>query len=142
MLSNCILAGWLYDQRYPTSLPAPILFQIDPYSDDRDYNVNDGVDYSDLKNQTEKSYKQFIIQQMTSKSDPTSGRSHILTPLTQRTSSGFFVRQVMLPHRYCIFGTSDDDDLISTHISECNSFYKHCSIGMGSLNYDTLYHRA
>lgn len=117
-------------------------YHYDSYSDDRDNDVYYRVDLAYLKNQLNNNYKQFITYRMTSKSDPTSGRSQLLTPLTQRTSSGSFVRQVMLPHRYCIFGTSDDDDHISTHASECKSNYKHCSIGMGSLTYDTLYRRA
>lgn len=134
------ISEYFYNLLY--SAPSFYYFVYNSYDDGKDIEVYYGVDYSYFKNQTYNNYKINIIHQMTSYLDPTSSRSHSLTTLTQSASSGTFVRQVMLPHRYCIFGTSDDDDHIFTHTSECNSIYKHCSIGMRSLNYDTFYHRA
>lgn len=85
------------------------------------------------KKQTELDYKLYVLNQLTSNTDPTSVKSKLLTPLTQRASSGFFVRHVLLPHRYCIFGTLDDDDHEPTlYSSECKQDYMNCYAGWGN----------
>lgn len=85
------------------------------------------------KKQTESDYKLYVLNILTSNTDPTSVKSKLLTPLTQRASSGFFVRHVLLPHRYCIFGTSDDDDHQPyLYSSECKPDYMNCYAGWGN----------
>lgn len=126
-----ILALTFTDFNYNTSL-------------DEEYGpAYSGTSPKSFTEQTENHYKNSLLIKMTSYSDPTSAKSKTLTSLTQSTSSGTFVRQVLLPHRYCIFGTSDDDDHDSTHmICECNQNYKHGSCGMEYSDYDTTYRRA
>lgn len=91
--------------------------------------------YQDIFNRRKRQleYKLYVLNQLTSDHDPTSERSKLLTPLTQRASSGSFVRHVLLPHRYCIFGTSSDDDPDSTlYFSECKSDYMNCYAEWGN----------
>lgn len=102
-----------------------------------------GTSPTSFTEQTENHYKNSLLIKMTSYSDPTSAKSKTLTSLTQSTSSGTFVRLNLLPHRYCIYGTSDDDDHDSTNsVSECKPVYKHSSWEMEYVDYNTTYRRA
>lgn len=65
--------------------------------------------------------------------EPHSALSYCLTPLTtQGTSSGGLVRQIFLPHRYRVYGTSDDDPDHAISNSEFDYRFTNCSNGVSS----------
>lgn len=53
-----------------------------------------------------------------------------LTTLTQSASPGNFVRHILMPHRYCIFGSSDNDDKNSISDSELIIQITNCPNGV------------
>lgn len=108
-----------------------LFFDCSPKADD---DADDFVNQINLffrKSQTFQDYLFNVLSFLAS--DPTSGRSILLTPKARGTCSGLYVRRLLSPHRYCIFGSIDDEP-DSVTVSECKPDYMNCSYGLGKDN--------
>lgn len=108
-----------------------LFFDCSPKADD---DADDFVNQINLffrKSQTFQDYLFNVLSFLAS--DPTSGRSILLTPKARGTCSGLYVRRLLSPHRYCIFGSTDDEP-DSVTVSECKPDYMNCSYGLGKDN--------
>lgn len=99
-----------------------------PLADD---SADESINTQNLRFNKSQKYQDYLYNVLCKlTSDPTTGRSKSLTPKARGTCSGLYVRRLLSPHRYCIFGSSDDEPA-SVIDSECIIDYMNCSYGMG-----------